>query len=246
MSTDRKAAIVVGVLFIVAAVVSVVALGLYGPILNDPDFVIKGSGNDNQVLLGALLELIVACAVAGTSITLFPFLKRHNESIALGYVCFRLTEAILIVIGVISLVALVTLRQEYAGATAANLSSLQTSAKLLVAVHNWTFLLGPDFMLGINTTMCSYLLFRTKLVPRPISSLGMIGAALIFTAAIFEMFGVFPQISTWGAILAIPVACYEMSLAVWSIAKGFNLTTISALPQEPARRKGKKELIQVS
>ena len=245
MSNDRKAAIVVGVFFIVAAVTSIVALGLYGPILNDPDFVIKGSGNDTQILVGALLELILAVTAAGTSITLFPYLKKHNESIALGYVCFRLTEAILIVIGVISLLALVTLRQEYAGATASNLAALQTTAKLLVAVHNWTFLLGPAFMLGINTMCCSYCLFRTKLVPRAISGLGMTGATLIFSASIFEMFGVFSQISTWGAILALPVACYEMSLAGWTITKGFNLATISGLPEDSARR-GKKELIQVS
>jgi hypothetical protein len=178
------------------------------------------------VILGALLELILASAAVGTSIMLFPYLKKQDESIALGYVSFRLLEAVLIVIGLVSLLSLLTLHQEFASGVALDASSLQTSGKLLLAIHAWTLMLGPNFMLGINSLMCSYLLYQTKLVPRTIAVIGLVGAVSIFVAALLEMFGVILQTSVWGAVLAIPVASYEMILAVWLIVKGFNISAI--------------------
>ncbi len=232
MTVARKSAVSVGICFIVAAVTSIVALGLYGSVLHNSDYIIQASADDSQVLFGAVLELILAATAVGTAIGLFPFIKKHNESIALGYVCFRLFEAVLIVIGLISLLAIVTLRQEFATLAALNAPSFATAGRLLVAVHDWTFMLGPNFMLGINTLMCSYLLYKTRLVPRIIAILGQVGAVLIFTAALLEIFGVIVQTSAWGAVLALPIAAYEMSLAVWLIVKGFNLT---ALVPQPAQ-----------
>jgi hypothetical protein len=121
-----------------------------------------------------------------------------------------------------------TLSQEFVNAPAPNPESFQTSGALLIAIHDWTFMLGPNFMLGINTMMCCYLLYKSKLVPRFISVIGLAGAALIFIAALLEMFGVILQLSTWGAVLAIPVAAYEMILAVWLIVKGFNSSALTA------------------
>lgn len=224
MNSNRTTAKMVGVLFILAAVSSIIGLILYNPILNDPDYLIKGFENKNQIILGALFELILVCSAIGTSIMLFPLLRKYNESIALGYVCFRFLEAVLITVGVVSVLSLLTLSKQFVEAAAPNTSSFQASGTLLIAIHDWTFMLGPNFMLGINTMMCSYLLYKSKLVPRLISCIGLAGAALIFIAALLEMFGLIVQTSVWGGIMAIPVASYEMSLAVWLIVKGFHLS----------------------
>jgi hypothetical protein len=228
MNTNRQAATIVGVLFILAAISSILGLILYDPILNGPDYLIKGAENANQVILGALMELILVGSAIGTSITMFPFLRKHNESIALGHVCFRFLEAVIITIGIISVLSLLTLSREFVAAAAPNTSAFQTSGRLLIAVHDWTFMLGPNFMLGINTMMYSYLFYKSKLVPRFIAVLGITGATLVFIAALLEMFGVILQISTWGAILSIPVAANEMTLAVWLIVKGFNVSAIAS------------------
>ena len=217
-----------GVLFILATVSSIIGVLLYDPILKDPDYLITGLEHKNQVILGALCELILVCSAVGTSIMLFPFLKKHSESLALGYVCFRLLEAIIITVGIVSVLTLLTLSQEFVEAAAPHATSFQTAGTLLKAVHDWTFLLGPNFMLGINTLMCSYLLYQSKLVPPPIAVMGFAGATLILLAAVLEMFGIILQLSTWGVVLAIPVASYEMILAVWLIVKGFNVSAIAS------------------
>jgi len=215
-------AIVIGILFIVATVSAIGAVLLYNPILKNPYYLIKGPTRGNQIILGALFELTAVAAVVGTSIAFFPFLKQGNESIALGYVGFRLFEAVIIVIGLVSLLSLLTLRQEFASGAALDTSSLQTVGKSLLAIHAWTSVLGPNFMLGINTLMCTFLLYQTELVPRTIAGMGLIGAVAIFLAALLDMFGVILPNSLWKAILALPVASYEMILAVYLIVKGFN------------------------
>jgi len=229
--SNKKAAKIVGVFFILAAVTAVIGLILYDPILNGPDYLIKGSQHANQVILGAVLELILVVSAIGTSTTMFPFLRKYNETIALWHVCFRFLEAIIITVGVISVLSLLTLSQEFVAGGATNAASFLASGIVLKAVHDWTFLLGPNIMLGINTIMYSYIFYKSKLVPRFISILGMTGATLVFIAGLLEMFGVIPQVSVLGGILSLPVAANEMILAGWLIVKGFNesaLATISA------------------
>jgi len=229
--SNKKAAKIVGVFFILAAVTAVIGLILYDPILNGPDYLIKGSQHANQVILGAVLELILVVSAIGTSTTMFPFLRKYNETIALWHVCFRFLEAIIITVGVISVLSLLTLSQEFVAGGATNAASFLASGIVLKAVHDWTFLLGPNIMLGINTIMYSYIFYKSKLVPRFISILGMTGATLVFIAGLLEMFGVIPQVSVLGGILSLPVAANEMILAGWLIVKGFNesaLTTMSA------------------
>ncbi|TXK73394.1 DUF4386 domain-containing protein [Paenibacillus sp. N3.4] len=221
MNSNKKAAKIVGVLFILAAVTSIIGLNLYDPILKDPDYLIKGSEHANQVILGALMELILVVSAIGTATTMFPFLRKYNETIALWHVCFRFLEAVIITVGIISVLSLLTLSREFVAAGALDTAFFQASGALLKAVHDWTFLLGPAFMLGINTMMYSYIFYKSKLVPRFISILGMTGATLVFIEALLVMFGVIQQISVWGAILALPVAANEMILAVWLIVKGF-------------------------
>ena len=226
MNSNRKTAIIVGVLFILAAVTAIIGFALYQPILNDPDYIIKGSANETKVIWGAFFELVLAFSVIGISVMMFPIVKKKNESIAIGYVCFRLLEATIIIIGIISLLSIVTLSQAFAKAVAPNASSFLTAGKLLVTVHNWTFLLGPNLALGLSTLMMGYFLYKSNLVPRLISVLGLIGGPLIFACAVLVMFGIFLQVSVWGAVLAIPVFAYEMTLAVWLIVKGFNSSAI--------------------
>ena len=226
--SNKKAAKIVGVLFILAAVTAIIGLILYDPILNGPDYLMKGSEHANQVILGALMELILVVSAVGTATTMFPILRKYNETIALWHVCFRFLEAIIITIGVISVLSLLTLSREFAAAASPDIASFQASGIVLKAVHDWTFLLGPLFMLGINTMMYSYIFYKSKLVPRFIPILGMTGATLVFICALLVMFGVIEQVSFWGAILALPVAANEMILAVWLIVKGFNVSAITS------------------
>lgn len=226
---NKKSALIVGVLFILAAVTSIIGLILYDPILNGPDYLTKGSEHANQVILGALMELILVVSAVGTATTMFPFLRKYNETVALWHVCFRFLEAIIITVGVISVLSLLTLSREFVAAGAPDTASFQTSGIVLKALHDWTFLLGPNFMLGINTMMYSYIFYKSKLVPRFIPILGMTGSALVFLAALLEMFGVIPQISVTGALLCLPVAANEMILAVWLIVKGFNESALASM-----------------
>ena len=226
MNANRDIAISVGILFILAAVTAIIGFVLYQPILNDTEYIIKGSANETQVIWGAFNELILAFSVIGISVLMFPVINKENEILAVGYVCFRLLEAILIIIGIIGLLSITTLSQEFGTAVTPNVSSYITAGKLLVTLHNWTFLLGPNLALGPSTLMMSYFLYDSKLVPRVISILGLAGGFLILVCALLVMFGVFLQVSEWGAILAIPVFAYEMSLAVFLIVKGFNSSVV--------------------
>ncbi|MDT3425305.1 hypothetical protein J2Z22_000821 [Paenibacillus forsythiae] len=225
--STKTASKIVGVLFILAAVTSIIGgLILYKPILNDPDYLIQGSAHANEVVLGAVMELILVISAVGTATTMFPILRKFNEVIALWHVCFRFLEAIVITVGVISVLSLLTLSQDYVAAGAPDIASYQVSGKLLKAVHDYTFLLGPNFFLGVNTMMYSYIFYKSKLVPRFIPVLGLTGSGLILLAALLEMFGVIDQISAWGGILALPIFANEMTLAVWLIMKGFNVSAV--------------------
>lgn len=228
MHTNRQAATIVGVLYILAAVTAILGLILYGPILNGPDYLMKGAEHKNQVILGAMMELLLVCSAIGTAVGLFPYLRKYNESIALGYLCFRFLEAVLITIGIVSVLSLLTLSQKFVAAAAPNASAFQASGTLLIAIHDWTFLLGPSFMLGVNTAMYSYLLYTSRLVPRFLAVMGLTGATLVFLEAVLAMFGVLSQVSVWGALLALPVAAYEITLAVWLIVKGFNPSAVAS------------------
>lgn len=232
--TSRKSALIVGVLFILAAASSIIGLILYKPILGS-DYLYRGSEHANQVILGAVMELILVVSAIGTATTMFPILRRYNETIALWHICFRFLEAIIITVGVISLLSLVTLSREFVAAGAADSPFFQASGISLKALHDWTFLLGPNFMLGINTAMYSYIFYQSRLLPRFIPILGMTGAVLIFLCAILVMFGVIEQVSVWGAIFAIPVAANEMTLAVWLIVKGLNESALASLSKKIAQ-----------
>lgn len=224
--STKTASRIAGVLFIIAAITAILGVILYKPILNDSEYLIQGSAHANQVVLGAVMELILVVSAVGTATVMFPFLKKYNRTIAIWHVSFRFMEAVVITIGVISVLSLLTLSQDYIAAGASDIAYYQVSGTLLKAVHDWTFMLGPNFFLGINTIMYSYIFYKSNLVPRFIPLLGMTGSVLIFLAALLEMFGVIDQISVWGGILALPIFANEMILAVWLIIKGFNVSAV--------------------
>jgi hypothetical protein len=226
MNSNRKNEIIVGVLFILAAVTAIMGLALYLAILTDADSIVKGSANETQVILVAFCELILAFSVIGIAIMMYPIINKENESIAIGYVCFRLLEATIIIIGIISLLSIVTFSLELSKTVDTNTNSFLTAVKLLVKMRNRTFLIGPYLALGPSTLMMSYFLFKLRLVPRFIAVLGIVGGPLIFTYAVFVLSGVFFSISIWGALLTVPVFAYEMTLAVWLIVKGFNSSDV--------------------
>lgn len=230
MSSARTTAAVAGALYFVTHVTSIAAVILYAPLLGDPSYVI-GPGADGRIQFGALLEIILALAIVGTAVTLFPVVKRQHEGIALGYAGLRTLEAGIILVGVISLLSVVTLRQHAPGLDPA---SLVTASAALIAVHDWTFLVGPNFVLGMNTVLMAWLMFRSGLVPRFIGALGLIGGPLIFVSAIAELFGVYSQVSVPGALSAVPVFAWELTLAGWLVVRGFrNVLCVSSSESEP-------------
>jgi hypothetical protein len=214
----RKLAIAAGIFYLITHVTSVGALILYTPMLNDVNYIV-GSSPDTNVLLGAYFEVILAFAIVGTAVTLYPVVKRQREAVALGYVGLRTLEAGVIAVGVVSLLAVGTLR--HAGNAGADVTSLVTVGKALVAVHNWTFLVGPSLTSGANTVLMAYLMYRSRLVPRFIPLLGLVGGPLVFASATAVLFGLVGQYSTWPAITSIPEFAWELSLAIYLIVKGF-------------------------
>ncbi len=215
----RRLATAAGVCFLVTHVASIGGLVLYGPVLHDPGY-ITGPGPDTRVLLGAFFEVVLALAVVGTALALFPVARRYGEGAAVGYLGLRTLEAAVIGVGIVGLLAVVTLRgQPPQGAEA---DTLRAVGRALVAVHDRTFLLGPNFVLGANTALVAYLMYRSRLVPRPIAVLGLVGGPLIFASAAAVLFGAYAQLSVWGSLAAVPVFAWELALAVRLIAKGFD------------------------
>jgi hypothetical protein len=201
----------------------------YVPVVDDPRYIL-GGGADNRVLTGAFLELILIIANIGTAVVLYPVVKRVNEILALGYVTARVVECTFIAVGILSLLTVVTLRQEAVGADAA---SLLTAGKSLVALHDWTFLLGPGFFVGVgNGLMLGYVMYKSALVPRAMAMLGLIGGPLIIASGTAILFGVIEAGSLWQLIATIPEFFWELSLGIWLIVRGFNPSAIARLQHE--------------
>jgi Domain of unknown function (DUF4386) len=227
MSSTRKTALVAGTFYLITFAASFPAAFLLGPVLDNADYIVS-SGADTRVLWGCFLDVVNALACIGTAVALFPVVKRQNEATALGFVTARMLEAAIILIGVVSLLAVVTLRQDLAGAPGTDTASLLTTGRSLVAVRDWTFLLGPGLMPGINALLLGSLMYRSGLVPRVIPAMGLIGAPLLLAAATATLFGLNEQLSVWSAIATLPVAAWELSVGVWMVVKGFKPSPITA------------------
>ena len=217
MSQLRRTALVAGALYLVTFV-SIPTLALYGPV-HDPKYIV-GPGPDTGVIVGAILEMIVALASIGTAVVLFPVLKSQNEGVALGFVGSRVLEAGTIFAGVACLLSVVTLRQ--AGVGAAGLVAAQT----LVALYDRLFLVGQSFMPAVNALLLGSLLYQSRLVPRVLPLLAFVGAALLVASDIGVLFNIWGQRSSLAGLLALPIALWEFSLGVWLVVKGFTPSPI--------------------
>jgi hypothetical protein len=223
----RRLALIAGVLFLLTFVTSIPAVLLYHTVLHDHRY-ITGAGADTPVLVGAFLELILIAANIGTAVALFPILKRQSEGIALGYIAARVIESTFIAVGILSLLAIVTLRRDMAGAPS-DPATLETVGRSLVAVHNWTFLLGPGFVVGIgNGLLLGYLLYRSGLVPRRMAMLGLVGGPLVCASGIAVLFDVIQPGSAAQAIATVPEFAWELSLGIYLTAKGFKSSRLIA------------------
>ena len=200
--------------------ISIPALLLYDPVLNHTGFV-AGSGSTGRIYVGALFELLTLVGGIGMAVTLFPVLKRQSESLALGYVAVRVFESCLIAVGIVSLLAVVTLRQDLGGAGGGD-ASLLLSGRSLVAIHDATFLIGPAFCAAIgNGLILGLLMLRSGLVPRRLAQLGLVGGSLALITALLVLFGAYDQSSGASFVLTLPEAVWELSLGIYLIAKGF-------------------------
>src|SRR5215217_3310705 len=222
---------VTGILFLITFATSIPPFVYhYVPVVDDPRYIVGGGGADNSVSLGAFLELLLIIANIGTAVVLWPVLKRVNEILALGYVTARVVECAFIAVGILSLLSVVTLRQEAAGADSASLVAV---GKSLVALHGWTFLLGPGFMVGVgNGLILGYLMYTSALVPRGMAVLGLIGGPLIIASGVGVLFGVIEAGGVVQGLVTIPEFLWELSLGIWPIVRGFNPSAIARLQPE--------------
>jgi len=227
MGALQKPGRIAGLWFIGTFVFSIPAALLYEPVLNAADYIL-GEGLDARISLGALLEVLLAIANIATAVVFFPVLKRVNEAVALGYVASRTIESGIIVTGLISLMSLVTLRNNVTG-TSGDTASLDIAGQTLVGLHDWTFLLGPQFCAGFgNGILLGYLMYRSGLVPRGMALLGLIGGPLAFIGGVLVLFGVFGQPS--GPLIALTVVefVWEASLAIYLTVKGYRPSPLLA------------------
>ena len=226
--TPRKLATVTGLLWIATFITSIPAVLLYDPLLHDPDFILGAGGGDTRVFVGATLELLLIIANIGTAVVPFALFRRHSERLAVGYVTARLVECGFIAVGIVSVLAIMTLRQDPGGASDGTLVALGRS---LVAVHDATFLLGPGFVVGVgNGLILGYLMYTSGLVPRPMAMFGLVGGPLVCASGIAVMFGAFDASSAPQVIATVPEIIWEASLGIYLTFKGFKATAV--MPDE--------------
>ena len=232
MSLDQKRARVFGVLFLITYVTSIPALALYQPVLDDPVGYIAGAGHDKQILFAALLELLLIISAIGTAVVIFPIVRRRNEELALGYVTARVIECTFILVGILSVLGIITLRNQVAGA------SEGTVAYTLAAIKDWTFLLGPGWVVGWgNGLILGYLMYRTELVPRWLAVLGLVAGPLIIVSGTAVMLGgdhPSDTLRSLQGVATIPEFLWELFLGLYCTFRGFR-------PSSPVLRPDTRE-----
>lgn len=226
MSPMRRAALIAGVAYLGTFVFSIpVKFGLWNDVLNEPDFIL-GAGNAGGVTTGALFEVLTALTCVATAVALHSVAKQYSRRAALGFVTTRLMEAGLILVGVLSILSVYTLRQDVAGTAGADPGALSTVGQALVAMHDWTFLLGPGLMAGLNALLIGSVMYRSRLIPRWMPTLGLIGAPLLLVSDLAVLFGAWTQVSGPAVLLALPIAVWELSFGIYMTFWGFKRTEV--------------------
>jgi len=231
MTSFRKTALAGGLLYLLTFISSIPAAILVGPAINDPSYV-TGAGADQQVALGLVLELVNVISCLGCAIALFSVIRRQDEGLAIGYVATRSFEAATITVGVLSLLAVTSLRQQ--GAVSGDPASLVPVASALVAVRSWAMTIGPN-MAAFNAVMLGTALFRSRLVPRAIPALGMIGAPILIAFVVGTILGVTGPGTVFQVIAVMPFFIWELVLGLWLTFKGFNEHSRLGLAEQARR-----------
>jgi len=234
IDTFRKTALVAGILYLVTFASSIPAVFLQDPVLTNPAYIL-GAGPDGQVRLGALLDIVNCLAAIGTAVALYSVVKRQHEGFAIGFVASRVFEAAILFVGIVNVLAIVTLRETVA--TGADPGSYVAIGQSMVAVRDWTFVLGTGVP-ALNAALLGWLMYRSRLVPRAIPIVGLIGAPLFTSWIIGYTLGVTDGGSAWHTIAVAPIFLWELSLGLWMTFMGFSRTspliTPAASPDVPS------------
>ncbi len=231
MTPYRGNAIAVGILFIVCSVASILSIAPLGSMLEDPDYLAQLATNSGAVVLTALIEIVWAATCAGIAIGLYPVIRTYDRSLALGSVAARTVEGMLLLVATISLLALLSLSQDSSAAGAATAVSSQVVGDTLLAVRDWVFGFLGLIAFSLGALMYYSLLYRSRLVPRWLSGWGLIGAGLCLVGTVYAGFVQELGLTTVNTVLNVPIGLQEMVLAIWLIAKGFD---VRAIPSAPA------------
>ncbi|MET4640079.1 DUF4386 domain-containing protein [Mycetocola sp. 2940] len=227
MTTTRRLVLASGVFYLLTFAFSIPAFFLYEPVLTDPGYIVSDGGDDTRIILGAMFEMFTALAGIGTAVAVYPIIRRHNQAASLGFVTTRSYEAAVMIIGVIALVSIVNLRQ--AGtAEGTDDTAMVAVGQALVVVRDQTAIFGPGFVPALNALLFGSVLYRSRLVPRIIPALGLIGAPLLLASVLARMLGVHDQ-SIFAAIALAPIFFWELSIGLWMTFKGFNRSALATL-----------------
>lgn len=220
MDTQRRTLRVVGALFVVATVASIVGSVVLGSALDGPEYLIGLSGKQTSVELAVLLFVTAATSAFATAVLLFPILRRHAEGLAAGYVGLRTFENVLYVAGAVSLLVMLSVGQDEATGRAVATEVPMLGATLL-AMHDWSVTMGTLIFAGLGSLTLNAILYRATLVPRWLSGWGIAGAALLVCYGVIGVFGGSIGTDSPLMLLAMPIAVEEMVFAGWLIVKGF-------------------------
>src|SRR5829696_913978 len=213
---SQRIARIFGLLYLITYVTSIPALLLYQPVLDDPVGYLTNGDSDNQILFGAFLELLLIIANIGTAVVVYPILKRQNHILSLGYVTARIVECTFILVGILAVLSIVTLSQQDAGGDEGAI------AYSLAALKDWTFILGPGWVVGWgNGLILAYLMYASGLMPRGLAVLGLVGGPLLILTGTLVLFGVADQGGTLQGLATIPEFIWELSLGLYPLIKGF-------------------------
>jgi hypothetical protein len=228
MDPMRKASLAAGLLYLLTFAASIPQLWLFKKIVDDPSGFVSGHGCNTAVLLGSLFEIITAAAGIGTAVALYAVNRRVSRTAAIGFVTTRVVEGVMIIVGVMSVLSVVTLKSDFAGATGGQADSLRVTAEALVDARQWTFLLGPGILPAFNALFLGYVMYRSGLVPRILPIIGLIGAPLLLISSTSTLFGGWDQVSATSFFFGLPIAAWEFSLGVYLTFKGFKRTALTA------------------
>lgn len=224
MNVNKKIARIAGMFYLAATIAGLVSIGLTESTVGASDYLVKVSENESQILLGAFFELMMAVAVAGIAVTVYPVLRQHNASIAIGYIGARIVEGVIFLLDVVMLLTLLTLSREFVDAGGQDTSYFQTLGELLLAARDWAGHVALDVaVFPVGALIFNYLLYQAKLVPAWLSGWGFLGAILYWSASVLVMFDVIEPLSTVHIILQAPLGIQEIIFAVWLIVKGFTI-----------------------